>query len=95
MIIWQDFVLDDVCGPLLQAIEDATEESIPVCRRTRLGSPSVMDDATGSQIQETGQGQRPARMVGQPNLDSNAALKTREGQVATPMPSAQVKGGKG
>ena len=28
---------------------------------------------TGTQLQETGQGQRPARMVGQPDLDSNDA----------------------
>ncbi len=64
MILWKDFVLDDQVGPLLRFTEDALE-----CRRTRLGSPSVMDDAMVS-IQETGQEQRPARMVGLPALDS-------------------------
>lgn len=47
------------------------------CRQRRLGSPSVMEDAKGEQyqplfsgsIQETGQEQRPARMVGLSSLD--------------------------
>jgi hypothetical protein len=46
-------------------------------RRKRLGSPDIMDDvygkkneASGASIQETGQEQRPARMVGLSSSDS-------------------------
>jgi len=49
-----------------------------VCRKKRLGSQSVMEDASGTNnkshlcdfIQETGQEKRPARMVGLSSLDS-------------------------
>ena len=75
MIFWKDFLLDDQVGPslVIGEIEDLK------CRRTRLGSPSIMDDAIGKhsggtecalQIQETGQEQRPARMAGFSSLDS-------------------------
>ena len=71
MILWQDFVLDDVCGPLLndEAINVSTI-SMQVSRRKRFGSPSVMEDANGK-IQETRQVHRPARMVGPTSLDFN------------------------
>lgn len=68
---WKDFVFDDVLGPLLVV---PTEGPIG-CKK--LGGLSIMEDAIGSNeardrasIQETGQEQRPARMVGLPHLDS-------------------------
>jgi hypothetical protein len=68
VITWKDFILDDVVGPIMN---DAIFESSDLsCRVTsRLGSPIVMEDVTGA-IQETGQEQRPARMVGLSHLDS-------------------------
>lgn len=75
MILWNDFVLDDVCGPILA--EAGEEPEIKVCRVKRLGSPSVMEDARGfglgKHIQETGQETRPARMVGHSASDSYKA----------------------
>ncbi len=52
--------------------------SLSNCRRKQLGRPSIREDARGKQkeslncdsIQETGQEQRPARMVGLIRLDS-------------------------
>lgn len=65
MIYWQDFVLDDVFGPLLNM-----EEQDKVRRaKPRLGGTGVNDDAR-AKIQETGTEQRPARMVGLSGLDS-------------------------
>lgn len=47
------------------------ENRFLVCRRTRLGRPSIMEDASRAiTIQETGQGTRPARMVGYLSLES-------------------------
>jgi hypothetical protein len=67
-IRWNDFILDEFLGPIL-----SFEESSPVSR-AGIGASgnSVMEDAAGDsgQIQETRIGERPARMVGQPNLDS-------------------------
>lgn len=76
MIVWKDFVLDDVCGPLLMEGPIMSLE-VKVCRGKRLAGknsmPNVMEDSTGEKavlIQETGQEQRPARMVGLSDLDS-------------------------
>ncbi len=60
MIFWKDFVLSDF-GPLLYLEE---ELSFYEGKRSHSG---VTEDAvrdTVSKIQETGQGQQPARMVG-------------------------------
>ena len=70
MILWKDFILDDVIGPSL-AFADEGE----VCRMLRFGGPGVMEDASGKKgvktpIQETGQVRQPARMVGYSSLDS-------------------------
>lgn len=66
MIIWQDFILDDVCGPLL--IDELLDNvNIQVCRGKRIGGANIMDD----EIQETRQEQRPTRMEGLSNLDSH------------------------
>ncbi len=67
MITWNDFVLDERIGPLL-SIE--LEEEATQSRRTRLGSPGIMDDARDTQIQETRQEKAPARMAGSASLDS-------------------------
>lgn len=78
MIHWQDFILDENIGPVLSPeLFEGQPEPIS-CRRKRLGSPSIMDDARGTQteaidvasFQETRQEQRPARMVGLSSLDS-------------------------
>ncbi len=64
MILWKDFILDDVVGPSL-SIEG--EDQISVSRGAkaqRCGSPSIMEDAKVAAIQETGQEIEPARMVG-------------------------------
>lgn len=78
MITWTDFVLDDVIGPSL-AIRPAQGEG---SRWTQAGDGlSVMEDARSLAvdvpIQETGQEQRPARMVGSTGLDSkHAGIRT-------------------
>ena len=78
MIYWQDFVIDDVFGPMLQAAQSSAgvEQPIPVCRRKRQleRTACIQNDAQGAQIQETGFGHLPARMVGGPLLDSNKAM---------------------
>ncbi len=59
MILWKDFLLDDVCGPILVSCEGGG------------GSRSIMDDANVEiSIQETRQEHRPARMVGTSGLES-------------------------
>lgn len=69
-IKWKDFILDDEIGPFLAV--DAREDE--KCReKKRFGSPGVMDDAIGKKIQETGQEQQPARMVGYSSLFSNTS----------------------
>ena len=77
MIFWKDFVFDDVLGPVLapSIFEEEDETGSTSCRNERFGSPSDQEDAMGSAvsevvIQETGQEQRPARMVGHSSLDS-------------------------
>ena len=70
MIYWKDFALDTDLGPYLALIDG---DRGPVIRVKRSDSGKRnQDDAGGklsgiarkSQIQETGQGQQPARMVG-------------------------------
>jgi len=63
VITWKDFIFDEVIGPYLDV--DLS------CRKAKLGDPCIREDATGKKetpesvsIQETGQEQRPARMVG-------------------------------
>lgn len=64
MIFWKDFILDDVCGPVL-SLNETERTGMQVCRRGRLGGSGIMEDArSGVSIQETEQEQRPARMVG-------------------------------
>jgi hypothetical protein len=77
VITWKDFILDDQFGPQL-VIEVSNDELIvaKTCRRTWTGKDSsVMEDARGLAvnvpIQETGQEQRPARMVGSSGLESH------------------------
>ena len=75
MIEWMDFVLDDFIGPSLKMEGQ-------FCRTTRTGRPVIMEDEKRdgnivghvdlSTIQETGQVNRPARMVGSHSLDLNA-----------------------
>jgi hypothetical protein len=81
VIEWMDFVLDDEIGPSLKM-------GAHVCRTTRTGRPVVMDDdrdgnivghVDTSTIQETGQVNRPARMVGDHSLDYNARTGTDAG----------------
>jgi hypothetical protein len=67
VITWKDFVFDDVMGPMMMD----QDLDLTSCRRTRLGSPVIMEDETGK-IQETRQEKRPARMVGCSNFDSFA-----------------------
>ena len=85
MIFWKDFILDDILGPILNFPEtkesEGKKKEDESCRRKRLGSPKVMDDArevAGTLIQETGQVKRPARMVGLSSLDSSAAQTRTE-----------------
>jgi hypothetical protein len=70
VIYWNDFILDDVMGPLLNIEED--NQSYPSCRAVRkTGRPSTYEGAEDEQqIQETRQEQRPARMVGLSVLES-------------------------
>lgn len=68
MITWKDFVLDDVVGPVLSFLNETEEQELS-CREMRFGSTSIRNDAKVA-IQETGQEQRPARMVGQSSLIS-------------------------
>lgn len=69
MIYWKDFILDDVCGAILD------------CRDEHLGRPSVRDDAMRAFNQETRQvndatfasntGCVRAEVQGETNLESN------------------------
>lgn len=79
MIYWKDFALDSDLGPYLALIDGDNDPVIRV-KRSDSGRRN-QDDAGGklsenasrSQIQETGQGQQPARMVG---LSSSALSRT-------------------
>jgi hypothetical protein len=71
MIRWNDFILDDGLGPLLDL--GGQDITYPVCRGKRLERPSIKDDAEGTHvgtIQETRRTQRPARMASQADLIS-------------------------
>ena len=70
MIYWMDFALDEVLGPVL------VTEGLGGFRTGEVGQASVEDDANAATgalgsalIQETRQGQQPARMVGQSSLE--------------------------
>jgi hypothetical protein len=80
VIFWKDFIFDDVLGPVLAPSifeSNDSETDLSSCRKERFGSPSVQEDAMGSVlIQETGQEQRPARMVGHSSLDSTLNTQT-------------------
>jgi hypothetical protein len=90
VIVWKDFILDDVVGPVL--LDDLVRYTdLKVCRGKRVASsavllktkPSVMEDSKGAQavhIQETGQEQRPARMVGLSGLDFQSSTGTEAGR---------------
>ena len=77
MISWMDFVLDDVFGPSLRVSSGADE-----IRGGPLGVSVVMEDERPKQndekssIQETSRNSRPARMVGDPGLDSVGSSST-------------------
>ncbi len=79
MITWKDFVLDDRFGALLST------GSITVVSREGAGGASVMDDGAGTQIQETGQVRRPARMAGESSLEVIAADPKEGGAASAPL----------
>ena len=74
MIFWKDFILDDIVGPILAMPEERPTTSGR--DETRFGSPDTRNGASGNNtvlstdIQETRQEQRPARMVGHSSHDS-------------------------
>ena len=70
MICWNDFVLDDFIGPLLNLNDGPVDYK--VCRRKRLGDPTAKDGGRAKLVQETGQTYGPARMVG---LSATASKK--------------------
>jgi hypothetical protein len=70
VICWNDFILDDVLGPVLNFGDE--DVSYTSCRAVRNGRPSTSNGTeVVNQIQETSREQRPARMVGHSVLDSN------------------------
>lgn len=101
---WLDFIFDEKLGPLLALpMEGPTVEQIAVTSRLLSSTQKVRTaeenvqgvrktQLMGIQIQETGQGQRPARMVGQPNLDSTTAQKTMDGELVDSPLSAHLRG---
>lgn len=79
MIYWKDFALDTNLGPYL-ALIDGDKDPVIRVKRSDSGKRNqddaggkLSENATRSQIQETGQGQQPARMVGL----SSSALNNR------------------
>ena len=81
MITWKDFVLDDFLGPVLSSTPDVW--AIMEDERTA-------NEALGkASIQETRQGQRPARMVGSSGLD---AVRLGKDADRTSQGTAQRKG---
>jgi hypothetical protein len=77
VITWKDFILDERFGALL--IEDApTQMSVEAVPER----PSVMEDASGDSIQETGHRQQPARMVGSTGLGSEVPKEAPVGMDA-------------
>jgi len=73
VIYWKDFILDENFGPILEV--PGPEIVLTSCRVSRLGRPKNQDDSNG-EIQETGQEQRPARMVGLSSLDSQKSAES-------------------
>ncbi len=84
MILWNDFILDDVLGPTLRVPESCREEK-------RFGDLSVRMNAEGN-IQETRQEQRPARMVGLSSHDSAQADRMSAGQNQTVFRTSRLEG---
>jgi len=73
VIYWKDFILDDFIGPQLSSAAGTSG------REERNGRLGVMEDAV--EIQETGQGIRPARMAGlAPSSDSIPKAGMEAGQ---------------
>jgi hypothetical protein len=58
VITWKDFVLDEILGAVLTDSEGSCT-----------GSGSNLTEESRTSVQETRQGQRPARMVGESGLD--------------------------
>lgn len=58
MILWKDFILDDVCGAVLSPEIFAGDQ--PVRRNVRVAKPSVMEGAKKALNQETSQECEPA-----------------------------------
>ncbi len=84
MIRWTDYVFDKVLGPVL----DVPEPGVKVCQEELLAHNRITEDANGKTasqkceaIQETGQEQRPARMVGlsSSDLPSRAGMEASRG----------------
>ena len=93
MIFWKDFVLDDFFGPLLmlddsfervvrarQELDQGRNTFLQVADNKDVGDAKAkhQDDAEANQIQETGQEQRPARMVGHLSSETNADTSRKE-----------------
>ena len=81
MILWKDFILDDVMGPTLvfafdeiAKINQENQTESQKCRVSRFGSLGVKDDAESRAIiQETRQEIEPARMVGLSGFESKSS----------------------
>ena len=79
MILWKDFILDDVMGPTLvfafdeiAKLNQEKQTESQKCRASRFGSLGVKDDADRV-IQETRQEIEPARMVGLSGFESKSS----------------------
>ena len=98
-ILWKDFILDDFFGPSLNFENESPHDR----REARTGSPQHrQEDDGGTQasqtIQETGQMQRPARMVGFSSLDSRSGRGDPTGMEAGGEPrkaTRRLRGGTG
>ena len=100
MIIWKDFILDDIVGPVLALPEDLPQTG--GCSGKQLGSPDTRNGASGKQrashdakIQETRQEQRPARMVGPSSHDSAQVDRKSAGSDRANEPHTRLIGGEG
>ncbi len=65
MIYWKDFLITSEVGPVLVIDDEVSSyQTTQNFRKRGSRSPNIMEDVMGALIQETGQGQQPARMVG-------------------------------
>ena len=72
----EDFVNTSVKNSVVSAAKNFSEEaSHESCRGKRFGGSSDMEVASGAQIQETRQEQKPARMVGFSGLESHKSAR--------------------